>query len=167
MSQSTVEGTPRTGLPGARIVTSIRRLVIVAALAAFAYGASLTGSKGYCAGGMNSDGTFLDADGNVTDVAPSCIALVLRPSGLIYVAIIAIVIGVLTRMLRRASDEASAMRSLDRAAAAIAILVVVSIIISWIWFRMIPITDWDGTGTIFAPFPFGTMDVTITPGTTV
>ncbi|GGD74015.1 hypothetical protein [Microbacterium murale] len=166
MSQSTVEGTPKTGLPGSRIVTRIRRLMIVAALAAFAYGASLTGSKGYCPGGMNSDGTFLDADGNVTEVAPSCITLVLRPSGLIYVAIIAIVIGVLTRMLRRSSDEVSAVRSLDRAAAAIAILVVVSIIISWIWFRMIPITDWDGTGTIFAPFPFGTMDVTITRGTT-
>lgn len=167
MSQAAVDVMPKAGLPGARIVNSIRRLVIVAALAAFAYGAFLTGSKGYCPGGMNSDGKFFDADGDVTEVAPSCINLALRPSGLIYVAIIAIVIGVLTRLLRRASDEASAMRSLDRATAAIAILVVVSIIISWIWFRMTPITDWDGAGMIFAPFPFGSIDVTITPGTTV
>ncbi|MCS3841895.1 hypothetical protein [Microbacterium sp. AK031] len=167
MSQSTVDLTPKTGLPGVRIVTNIRRLVIVAALAAFAYGAFLTGSKGYCPGGMNSDDEFLDASGNVTEVAPTCINLVLRPSGLIYVAIIAIVIGVLTRVLRRASDETTAVRSLDRAAAAIAILVIVSIVISWVWFRMIPITEWDGTGTVFAPFPFGSIDVAITPGVTV
>ena len=118
MSQSTVDLTPKTGLPGVRIVTNIRRLVIVAALAAFAYGAFLTGSKGYCPGGMNSDDEFLDANGNVTEVAPTCIDLVLRPS-------------------------------------------------DWVWFRMIPITEWDGTGTIFAPFPFGSIDVAITPGATV
>jgi len=64
---------------------------------------------------------------------------------------------------RRASTVAEAMRYLDRAAAGIVILVVASLIISHVWFWQIPITDWNGSGTFFFPFPFGAVDVDILP----
>lgn len=150
-------------LPGAAIVARIRRLIVVAVFAAVAYSAFMSASKGYCPGGVTADGSFTDAIGNVVDIAPTCINLTLRPSGLIYLAIVAIVIGALTMVLRRASDQASAMKYLDRAAAGIAILVVLSVIVSQVWFGLIPITDWDGAGTFFYPFPFGSVDLVTTP----
>lgn len=162
MSQTTSAALmPATALPGARIVARIRRLIVVALVATLGYAAFMTGSKGYCAGGVSPDGGFIDADGTPTDTATSCITLNLRPSILAYAAIIAIVLGVLTKMLRRATDEACAVRYLDKAAAAIAIIAVASLVISQIWFLLIPITDWDGTGTFFFPFPFGSVDVAI------
>lgn len=116
-------------------------------------------SKGYCPGGVDGDGSFIDAAGNTTDTAPICVTLTLRPSGLVFIAIAAIAFGALTMVVSRATDVSSAIRYLDRAAAAIAILAVASVVISQIWFRMIPITDWDGTGTFFYPFPFGLVEL--------
>lgn len=161
MSQSTRSDLAQEAgkFPGAPVVVRIRRLVVVAVFAAVAYGVFMSASKGYCPGGVTGDGAFTDAAGRVVEVAPTCINLTLGPSGLIFLAIAAIVIGALTVVLRRANDQASAMRYLDRSAALIAILVVVSVIISQVWFAMIPITEWDGAGTFFYPFPFGSVDL--------
>lgn len=164
--QAAATPTREPGAPSAPTIARVRRLIVVAALAAFGYGAFTTGSAGYCPGGVTGDGRFLDADGKATEAVPSCVNLTLQPSGLIYVAIVALVIGALTMVLRRATDERSAIRYLDRAAAVIVILAVVSIVISVVWMRMIPITDWDGAGTFFSPFPFGSIDVNISPMTT-
>ncbi|MGO2468564.1 MAG: hypothetical protein ACTH8M_08870, partial [Microbacterium gubbeenense] len=43
------------------------------------------------------------------------------------------------------------------------ILTFASVAISQIWFAMIPITDWDGTGTFFYPFPFGSVELDTEP----
>lgn len=51
----------------------------------------------------------------------------------------------------------------DRAAAAIVILVIASIVVSQVWLGMIPITEWDGTGTFDYPFPFGSVELEATP----
>lgn len=150
-----------SSLPGVEILARVRRLLVVGLVAAVGYSMFMTGSKGYCPGGVNTDGSFIDAAGNATDTAPSCITLTLRPSGLVFVAIIVIAFSALTMVISRATDVASAIRYLDRATAVIAILAVASVVISQIWFRMIPITDWDGTGTFFYPFPFGSVDLEI------
>lgn len=152
-------------LPGVEIVARIRRLLVVGLLAALGYSMFMTGSKGFCPGGVTGAGGFIDADGNPTDVAPSCVSLTLRPSPLILAAIAVIVLWALTKVLRSAVDVADAVRILDRTAAAIAILAVASAVISWIWFAMIPITDWDGTGSFLYPFPFGSVDMQISPMT--
>ncbi|WP_157962581.1 hypothetical protein [Homoserinimonas sp. OAct 916] len=150
-------------VPAQPVVTRIRRLVVVAALAAFVYGVANVAGKGYCPGGVNTDGTMTDAAGNATDVAPSCVALTLQPSAFIYIGIFAIVIGALTLVTRRAANVPAALRYLDRGAAAVVILAVASVIISQIWFGLIPISDWDGGGTFLYPFPFGSVDLEITP----
>lgn len=153
-------------LPGAVIVARIRRLLVTAVIAAFGYGALMTASKGYCPGGVTADGEFIDAAGSLVDMAPTCINLTLKPNGLIYLVLAAIVLYALTVVLRRASDVPSAVRYLDRAAAATAILIVASIIIAQVWFALIPISDWNGSGTFFYPFPFGSVELVTSPMTT-
>ncbi|SEN68920.1 hypothetical protein [Cryobacterium luteum] len=150
-------------LPVRPVVARIRRLIVLAMFAALGYSAFTVASKGYCPGGVNADGTFIDAAGNVTELSPSCINLTLQPSVFIYIGIFAIVIGALTFVLRRASDVPAALRYLNRGALTVVVLAVASVAISQIWFAMIPITDWNGAGTFFYPFPFGSVDLTITP----
>ena len=149
-----------TALPGTEIIARIRRLLVVGVLAALGYAAFMSASKGYCPGGIG-DGGFIDAAGDPTDVAPRCVNLTLGPSPLIFAVIVGIAFWALTRVLRRAVDVPSAIRVVDRAAAAIAILAVASVVISQSWFALIPITDWDGTGSFFYPFPFGSVDMVI------
>lgn len=165
MSQaSQLETPPATpSVPGAEVLARVRRLLVVGLIAAFGYSMLVHAGKGYCPGGVNAGGSFIDAAGNVTDTAPICVSLTLHPSVLVYVAIAVVAFGALTLVLRRATDIPSAIRYLDRAAAVIAILTVASVVISQIWFAMIPITDWDGTGTFFYPFPFGSVEFETEP----
>lgn len=152
-----------SSLPGVEIVARVRRLLAVGLAAAVGYSLFMTSGKGYCPGGVTGDGGFTDAAGNATETAPMCAYLTLQPSALIFIAIAAIAFAAITMVLRRAADVPSALRYLDRASAAIAILAVASVVISQIWFAMIPITDWDGTGTFFYPFPFGSVELRTEP----
>lgn len=165
MSQTSRSDAPlqASSLPGVEIIARVRRLLLVGLAAAAGYSMFMTSYKGYCPGGVASDGSFTDAAGNATDTAPLCVSLLLQPSVLVFIAIAAIAFAAITMVLRRAADIPSAIRYLDRAAAAIVILAVVSVVISQIWFAMIPITDWDGTGTFFYPFPFGSVELTTEP----
>lgn len=150
---------------GARVVARIRLLVVVAAFAAFGYFVLMASSKGYCAGGISGEG-FIDSAGNAVAAAPSCIQLTLRPSGVVFLVIVAIVFFALSVVLRRARTELDAISYLNRAAWAIGVVVVASVVISHVWFFAIPITEWDGTGTFIYPFPFGTVEMllsTMTP----
>ncbi|MEV8176290.1 hypothetical protein [Microbacterium sp. NPDC079176] len=165
MSQTARRDAPTTesAVPGMEIIARVRRLVVVALVAALGYSTFMTSGKGYCPGGVAADGGFIDAAGKATETAPTCVYLTLQPSPLILFAFAAIVLAAITAVLRRAQDIPSAIRYLDRAAAAVAILAVVSVAISQIWFAMIPITEWDGTGTFFYPFPFGSVELTTEP----
>ncbi|MEJ1088815.1 hypothetical protein WDU99_10840 [Microbacterium sp. Mu-80] len=151
---------PATSLPGVEVVARIRRLLVVGVIAALGYSMFMPASKGYCPGGVTAEG-FIDAAGDPTDVAPSCVSLTLQPSPLIFAAIAVIAFWALTRVMRHAADVPSAIRVIDRSAAAIIIVAVASVAISQIWFALIPITDWDGTGAFFYPFPFGSVDMVI------
>ncbi|MCD2443094.1 hypothetical protein LQ757_12495 [Agromyces sp. SYSU K20354] len=151
-------------LPGAAVLLRVRRLLVLALIMSLVYGFFTHVSKSYCPGGFSGDGGFVDADGRPTDVAPSCISLTLGPSWLVYAAIGVAVFMAITRVLKRAATEADALRILDRAAAFIGILAVASIVISHVWFALIPI-DESGTGAFLFPFPFGAVTVDISPMT--
>ncbi|WP_435748753.1 hypothetical protein [Microbacterium sp. PMB16] len=135
------------GFAGAAVVGRIRRVLLLSAFAALVYSWMLTGSRGLCVGGADGGG---DA---------RCATLNLKPSFLVYVAIALIVLLALGRVMK-AADETAAIRTLDRAAFGIAVLVIAAIVISQVWFRMIPIEDFlAGTTSVFSPFPFGIIDV--------
>ena len=80
--------------------------------------------------------------------------------------IAAIVLIALGRVMK-ASDEHGAVKVLNRAAIGVGALVIVAIVVSRVWFFMIPMEGFTpGSWTVFSPFPFGNIDVTTTPMTT-
>lgn len=152
-------------LPGAPIVARIRRLVITALVALFLYWTFTVASRGYCAGGVDASGNVTDQYGNPTDIVPQCYQMVLSPSPFVAIAIALIVILAMGRVLRRAGTVDAAVRILDRAAAIVVAVAVVSLVIAQVWFALIPMTDWgaDGSFAVIYPFPFGSGSVTVTP----
>ncbi|WP_168441049.1 hypothetical protein [Microbacterium sp. K27] len=152
-----------TGLPGIAIIAEIRRVLVTALLAVFVYSSVMVASRSYCPGGFDGSGGFIDSEGQPTDQAPVCIDLALRPSPLIYIGIAAIVLITLGRVMK-ASDEASALKALNRAAIGVAALVGLAIVVSHVWFFQIPMEGFtSGSWTVFSPFPFGSIDVTTAP----
>ncbi|KAA9147243.1 hypothetical protein F6B41_15405 [Microbacterium lushaniae] len=71
----------------------------------------------------------------------------------------------LRRVLRRADDEASAIRIIDRTAVAVIVVAVVSVVIAQVWFSLIPLYGIDDSGTYIWPFPFATVDLVTSPMT--
>ncbi|EQM75847.1 hypothetical protein [Microbacterium maritypicum] len=152
-----------TGLPGVAVISRIRRVVIVALIAALVYPTLMVASRGYCPGGFDGSGGFIDASGRPVDEAPLCVQLTLGPNPLVYLGIAAIVLLALGRVMN-ASDQAAALKTLNRASIGVAVLVGLAIVVSHIWFFMIPMEEFtSGSWTVFSPFPFGSIDVTTTP----
>lgn len=161
---SIAQATPQTAaLAGVVVIARIRRVLILAVVAALAYSVVMNGSSGYCPGGFDNNGGFIDSSGQATDQAPMCVGMQLRPSILVYIGIGLIVLLAIGRVMK-ASDELAALRILDRATIAIGVLGVIAAVVSVVWFRMIPIQDFTGgSWTVFSPFPFGVITVEITP----
>lgn len=149
------------------IVAHIRRLLIVALVSGIAYALLLRASKGYCPGGFDADGGFIDAAGKATTSSPMCVTLTLGPSPIVYAAIAFIVIFAINKVLKKAPDVEAAVQILGRATAVIGILIAVSILIAQVWFALIPVTEWSSTGSyaFYYPFPFGSVDLAIAPMT--
>lgn len=157
--------TDAAGLSGVAVVGRIRRVLIVALIAALGYASFMVSSRSYCPGGFDGNGGYIDADGRPVDYAPQCVDLALKPSPLVFVAIASIVLLAIGRVMK-ASDEATAQRTLDRAALAVVLLAVLAVVVSWAWFRMVPLEEFTaGTASIVSPFPFGLIDVETTPMT--
>ncbi|MFD4958671.1 hypothetical protein [Microbacterium sp. NPDC058389] len=150
-------------LPGRAVIARIRRVLVVALVAGFAYTAVTVASAGGCAGGSDGSGGFVDSAGRSTDLPPTCVQLTLRPTPLVVIAIGLIVLFAIGRVLK-AVDERAALRTLDRAVAGIGVLAAVAIIVSHVWFQLVPLDDlMSGSWTVFSPFPFGTIDVSTEP----
>jgi hypothetical protein len=150
-------------LPGRAVIGRIRRVLTVSLVAVLVYSVSMGASAGFCAGGVDADGGFIDAAGRAVDEAPRCVQLTMGPSPLVFLAIALILLFALGRVMN-ASDESVAVRILDRSAAGVVVLVIVAIVVSQVWFRMIPLEGFmAGTASIFSPFPFGFIEVTNTP----
>ncbi|TFV84409.1 hypothetical protein E4V99_04935 [Microbacterium sp. dk485] len=80
-----------------------------------------------------------------------------------YLIFAGVLVGALTRVLRRAADEPSALRILNRAAVAIPALAVTAIVVANVWFSVIPLFGIDDSGTYIWPFPFGSVDFQVEP----
>ncbi|MET0736150.1 MAG: hypothetical protein ABWY55_10990 [Microbacterium sp.] len=149
---------PTTALPGADVIARIRRLVITALVSGAVYSMFTAAGKSGCAGGIDGEGGFVDANGQPTELVPSCVSLVLRPSPLLLLALAVLVVWAITRVLRSVDGEASAIRTLDRTALAIMIVAGASIVVAQAWFALVPLDGIGGTGTYVHPFPFATVE---------
>lgn len=159
------ETTAVAGLPGVLVIARIRRLLILAVIAALVYPTLMVASRTTCPGGIDGSGGFIDGAGRPVDEAPLCIQLTLGPSPLVYAGIAAIVLIALGRVMK-ASDEHGALKVLNRAAIGVGALVAVAIVISHVWFFLIPMEGFTSDSwTVVSPFPFGNIDVTTTPMT--
>lgn len=152
-------------LPGARIVARIRRLLWVSIVAGVVYSSFVRASKSGCPGGVDASGGYLDANGNPTQIPPECVSLTLGPSPLVFLFIGVAAIWSLGRVLRRADDEAAALRILDHTAVAIMVVAGVSVLVAQIWFAFIPLYGINHSGTYIWPFPFGSVDIQTMPMT--
>jgi hypothetical protein len=151
------------GTFGIDVVKSIRRLVVITLISAFVYGVALTASRGFCAGGVAATGGFVDSTGHPTDVVPQCFQLTLGPSPFIFAAMALIVVVALDRVIARAHSVTDAVRIVDRTVYWVVGLAAASIVISHLWFWLMPTTGWgEGTGLwITSPFPFGAINLEI------
>ncbi|MGI9822870.1 hypothetical protein [Agromyces sp. Marseille-Q5079] len=150
-------------LPGAAVIRRIRRLVTWAIGTAIVYGTVSVASKGGCPGGIAADGGYLDANGRATDVVPQCVSMTMRPSGVVFLIIGVIVIWALTRVLRRASGTADAIRILDRATIAVVVIAAAWTVLAFVSFLSAPIDQWDGSEPFSSGFIFGSVEIVRTP----
>lgn len=140
-------------LPGAAILLRLRKLLVLTLAAGVVYAVVLHASRGYCgAGGPNADGT-------VITLVP-CVTLTLAPSPFVYAALAVIVVVALGLVLRRAQSEREAVALFDRAAVVVVAVVAASVLISFVWFFLIPIETWTSGGPLWYPFPFGAVELT-------
>ena len=152
-------------LPGVEIIAAIRRVATVTALALMVYVTFTRGMAGTCAGGIGADGGYIDSNGNPTDTVPQCISLTLEPSPVVIIAVVLTFIVALTLVIRRAQTVPAALRILDRATIVILAITAVSLVVSLVWFGLLPIRDWspDSEWGFLFPFPFGAVDLSISP----
>lgn len=166
LAPSNSPDTASAALPGAVVIAAIRRVLLWSLITAFLYPVFMSAGKATCPGGFDGNGGFIDSAGLPVDEAPQCIQLTLAPSPLVYIAIAVIVLLALGRVMR-AADERTALRTLEWAQYGVGLLVVVAIIVSHVWFALIPLEQFTGDSwTVFSPFPFGAIDVEVTPMTT-
>lgn len=149
--------------PGAAVLLRVRRLVLVAVVGALVSSSFMVATKMRCPGGVDASGGFIDANGDPTDIAPTCTTLSLRPSIVLYLGMALLVVWVLGRVARRTGDEASAIRLIDRTTIAIGAIALASIVIAQVWFALIPIDGIDGSGTYLWPFPFASGEIVVEP----
>jgi len=150
MTQTPVPVRPHetSALPGAVIIARIRRLLVVALVAGVAYTTLMHAQKEQCTGEAGAE---------------HCVSLSFSPSPLIVIGIAVIVLYAISRVLRTAVVAADALRILDRAAIVIAALTVVSLVIGYVWFAVMPIPDTTNPYLVVFPFPFASGELTTTP----
>lgn len=150
----TVDTGQLSRLPAGPVLLRIRRLIVTAGLAAFAYTVLSSGSAGSCSGGGTS------ADGVVTQT--TCANLALRPSWAVYAALAVIVFVAIGRVARRAETVGAAHRILDRAAVAIIVVALVCAAVGLVWIMTLSPQSLTDGGTVLFPFPFSSAELTIT-----
>ena len=152
-------------LPGAAVVRGIRRLAVLALFMSIIYSLLATASWASCPGGFDSTGGFIDANGDPTSIAPSCVSLAMSSNPLVFVIFVLIGIGALSSALKKSRTEADALRYLNSAAVVIAGITVVTLVVSHVWFWNLSVDEWDGIGdlVLHGPFPFAVITTDISP----
>lgn len=145
-----------------QILVLVRRLVVTTVLSGLGYSLLTTASRGWCPGGIASDGSFVDRFGNTTEFAPACINLTLGPSPVVFLVLALVVLWAVTRVCRNPQDEAAALRDLTRAAGGVVVLTVLAVVLTTAAFSSISLESWDGSTVPQLP-GWLAVDVTITP----
>ncbi|MET0991828.1 MAG: hypothetical protein ABWX66_05480 [Lacisediminihabitans sp.] len=91
-------------------------------------------------------------------------SLTLHPSPLIYFAVGLVLCRTIPSVLRRAASETEAARIIRRSTITVGVIVFVSIVVSVLWFALIPTETLAHPGLLHSPFPFGTADFSVEPG---
>lgn len=155
---------PERELPGVGLVRRTRRVLVTALGAALVYGLFTNAGASYCGGGTTGDGGFLDSDGRPTDIAPTCTSLTLSPNVLVFIAMAIVVFVGMGRVIKHASDEAAALRTLDRTAMVVVFVALASLIVSQVWFALLPLEEFvEHGGSLWYPFPFGAVTIETSP----
>ena len=148
-------------LPGAAILVSVRRLLMWALLSGIGYSLLLRGSKGACSGGMtSSDAPFEPSTGSAGADA-SCVHLQLTANPFVFIVLMAIVLVGLIVASRKATTETELHRILNRFAIIAAAFAAFCLIVSQIWFALIPLDGWNGEVTFFTPYLVGDVDISV------
>lgn len=148
MSTATTQTTPSAeGLTTGVIVARIRRFVVMVLVSGGIYATLTHGSRGRCG--------IVD---EVTGIA-ECVTLQLRPSPLILLAFVGIVLWALTGVRRRLADPAAAVAYLRHAGVVAMTIAGASVVLAMFGFFLAPS---DGS-TAFSPFPFGSVETRIEP----
>jgi hypothetical protein len=144
-------------LPGAAILVRLRRLLLCVIVAGLVYSVLTNASAGRCADTGTADSSI---DEGAAGVVTSCVTLTLRPSPFVYIALAVIVLVALGRVLRTATTVPRALAIVDRAAVVAVVVAGASWLIAVVWFLLLPVETWDGTGSFWFPFPFGAVELT-------
>lgn len=152
-----------TLLPGAAIVVGIRQLLVWGVVAAALLATLLRGTAGGCSGGIaGTGGGFIGPSGERTDVEPMCGQLTMTTHPLMFLLLAAIVLGALTRVLRRADDVDDALRILANARLVIALATMAAFAIGYLTFFTVDTTDWASPGVLI-PIPVVGIDIETWP----
>ena len=153
-------------LPGLTVLRGLRRLMILMLVLSLVYSILATSTMATCPGGIDPDGGFVDADGNPTDVMPTCIALTMGPNPYVFVIFALVLIGAMSSVLKNSTTETDALRYVLSAAAVVITITVVCLVAGHIWFWNIPLMDWRaGDPPFVVPFPFTSVTTITTPMT--
>lgn len=154
------------GLPGQSVLRGVRGVMILGLGMSLVYSILATATMATCPGGVGPDGGFIDAEGNPTDLVPTCISLTLGPNPLVFVVFALVVTGAVSSALKKSTTESDALRYVRSASDVIVTITVVCLVAAHIWFWNIPLMDWRaGDAPFFTPFPFASMTTTISPMT--
>jgi len=114
-------------------------------------------------GGFDSDGNYVDAEGNTTTTPPLQINAIVHANPAIPVLIGIMVLAAIVLVLRVARDEVIALRILDVAMLAIAAVAMCSVVAGYAWFFATGLDYWTGSGIHYTGFPFASVNVTTQP----
>ncbi len=150
-------------LPGSALLVGIRSLLVWAIVASAVSAMFLRGTHQSCSGGLAANGQgFIDAGGAPTAIEPRCGSIELSPSPLLFALLAVVVIGTITRILRRAGDEDHAFRMLNNARMAIVVLTLVALAVGWVAIMTVHVDDWSSF-SLYSPLPFGQFDIETWP----
>ncbi|WP_146079142.1 hypothetical protein [Pseudoclavibacter sp. RFBA6] len=144
-------------------IVEVRRYILwILAIALFHTIAS-GGSRSYCAGGVTGAGDSLDANGEITDQVPNCLAMTLQPSPFAYLALALGCVSILTVLIRRGTILADARGQFTRSAILFTIVIVLWTGVSLSSLFTFPIELYDGGLARPDGFIFGNVEVDISP----
>lgn len=120
-------------------------------------------SRSYCPGGVTGAGEYIDANQEITEQVPNCLALTLQPGAFVYLALAIGFVSSLTALARRGTVLVDARRQFNKSILLFAAVVVVWTAASIYSMFAFPIDLYDGGLARPDGFIFGNVDVEISP----